>query len=84
MKINEKIINLLKERKEPLTPKEIENSVKINRAVLLGYLRCLTDLEIIKSKDSGKAKIYFYDDLDLINKTRKKIEMKERTKKIIE
>lgn len=32
---------------------------KPNRAILMGYLRCLSDLGIIISKDAGKAKIYF-------------------------
>lgn len=32
---------------------------KPNRAILMGYLRALSDLNIIHSKDAGKAKIYF-------------------------
>jgi hypothetical protein len=57
-----KIITLLKNKGQPLTQAEIASSLRslnINRAILLGYLRCLSDLGKIKSKDSGKAKIYF-------------------------
>tara|TARA_Y100000034_G_scaffold98204_1_gene120183 strand:+ start:645 stop:872 length:228 start_codon:yes stop_codon:yes gene_type:complete len=32
---------------------------KPNRAIMMGYLRCLVDLEKIRSKDVGKAKIYY-------------------------
>jgi len=32
---------------------------KLNRAILMGYLRCLVDLGVLISKDVGKAKIYF-------------------------
>lgn len=32
---------------------------KPNRAILMGYLRALVDMEIISSKDIGKAKLYF-------------------------
>jgi predicted transcriptional regulator len=31
----------------------------VNRAILTGYLRCMADLGKIKSKNAGKAKIYF-------------------------
>jgi len=57
--MHKKIIEILR-NSEPLTQKELSKKLPdINRAVLLGYLRCLTDLKKIKSKDSGKAKIYF-------------------------
>ncbi|MFH1451920.1 MAG: hypothetical protein ABIF88_01960 [archaeon] len=56
----QRIISVLKEKKEPLTQREISKSMpSMNRAVLLGYLRCLVDLGKIKSKNSGKAKIYY-------------------------
>jgi len=56
----QKIIEILKEKNEPLTQKELSMLLPdINRAVLLGYLRCLVDFGKIKSKNSGKAKIYF-------------------------
>jgi len=56
----EKIIAFLKKGGEPCTQKEIAlGLVGINRAVLLGYLRCLVDVGKVKSKDSGKAKIYY-------------------------
>ncbi len=32
---------------------------KPNRAILMGYLRCLVDLKVIESKDVGRAKLYF-------------------------
>jgi len=60
MELNKKIISVIKTGGAPLTQKEISTKVgNINRAVLLGYLRCMTDLGKIKSKNSGKAKIYF-------------------------
>jgi len=56
----EKITAFLKKEGEPCTQKEIVAVLPgINRAVLLGYLRCLVDVGKIKSKDSGKAKVYF-------------------------
>ena len=58
-KMYKKILAIL-ESGEAMTQKEIgERLPGINRAVLLGYLRCLVDLGKIRSKDSGKAKIYF-------------------------
>lgn len=58
--LNKKIIGFLKKKGEACTQKEISMGLpNVNRAVLLGYLRCLVDLGKIKSKDSGKAKIYF-------------------------
>jgi len=55
-----KIVSVLKESDGPCTQKEISSALPgINRAVLLGYLRCLVDVGKIKSKDSGKAKIYY-------------------------
>jgi len=45
---------------QPCTQKEISRELSdINRAILLGYLRCMVDMGIISSKDSGKAKVYF-------------------------
>lgn len=56
----EKIVAFLKKKGEPCTQREIAVSLpSINRAVLLGYLRCLVDVGKVKSKDSGKAKVYF-------------------------
>jgi hypothetical protein len=58
--MHKKIINLLKERSDPLTQMEVSNALPdVNRAILLGYLRCLVDMGKIKSKNSGKAKIYY-------------------------
>lgn len=54
------IIALLRAKGEPLTQKEIADGLgDINRAILLGYLRCLVDLGKIKMKPSGRANIYF-------------------------
>lgn len=58
--IEKKILSEIKTRKEPMTQSEIAKKIsKINRAVLLGYLRCMADLGIIKSKNIGKAKSYY-------------------------
>jgi predicted transcriptional regulator len=58
--LREKIVAFLEKKKEPCTQKEIAVALSgINRAVLLGYLRCLVDVGKIKSKDSGKAKVYY-------------------------
>jgi predicted transcriptional regulator len=55
-----KIIKTLKEKDGPITQKELSTKLpEINRAVLLGYLRCLSDLGKIKSKEIGKAKAYY-------------------------
>ena len=55
-----KIVTFLKEDGGPCTQKELSKALPdMNRAVLLGYLRCLVDMGKIKSKDSGKAKIYY-------------------------
>jgi predicted transcriptional regulator len=57
--MEKKIISLLKE-KGPCTQMEVSKGVgKINRAVLLGYLRCLCDLKKVRSKRVGKALVYF-------------------------
>ena len=54
----EKIMNLLK--KEPAFQEEIRTILKNpDRAILTGYLRCLVDLGKIRSKDRGRAKVYF-------------------------
>lgn len=54
-----KVIGVLR-KGEPCTQREIAGELSdINRAVLLGYLRCLVDIGKIKSKDGGKAKIYY-------------------------
>lgn len=58
--LKEEIIEIL--RKEgACSREEIAKKLKkkVNRAILMGYLRALSDLEIIISKDAGKAKIYF-------------------------
>ena len=54
------IIRILK-KEGTCTREDIARKLKQkpNRAILMGYLRCLSDLDIIKSKDAGKAKIYF-------------------------
>ena len=60
LKIHIKIISHLRKSGEPLTQRELSRMLpNMNRAVLLGYLRCLVDLGKIRSKDSGKAKIYY-------------------------
>ncbi|MBR9704684.1 hypothetical protein GOV12_04680 [Candidatus Pacearchaeota archaeon] len=58
--LKEEIVAILK--KEGVCSREEINSKlkeKPNRAILMGYLRCLSDLGIIISKDIGKAKVYF-------------------------
>ncbi|MBT4165830.1 hypothetical protein HOE04_02215 [archaeon] len=60
--LKEEVVAILK--KEGACSREEINSKlkeKPNRAILMGYLRCLADLGIIISKDAGKAKIYFLD-----------------------
>ena len=58
--LNEKIIAYLKKDGGPCTQRDITGALPaMNRAVLLGYLRCLVDVGKIKSRDSGKAKIYY-------------------------
>ena len=58
--LHKKIVNFLRNSGEPCTQKDIANGLpSMNRAVLLGYLRCLVDIGKVKSKDSGKAKIYY-------------------------
>jgi predicted transcriptional regulator len=57
--IQKKIMQAIRER-GPCTQQEISKAVgKINRAVLLGYLRCLCDLGKIKAKKAGKALVYY-------------------------
>jgi hypothetical protein len=58
--LKEEIVEILKKEgacsREEITKKLKD---KPNRAILMGYLRCLSDLGVISSKDAGKAKIYF-------------------------
>ncbi|MFA5060903.1 MAG: hypothetical protein WC494_01135 [Candidatus Pacearchaeota archaeon] len=55
-----KILVYLQSKKEPCTQSEISNAIpKMHRIILLGYLRCLVDIGMIKSKKSGKALIYY-------------------------
>ena len=58
--LNEEIIEILKKEgacsREEIASKLTQNP---NRAILMGYLRCLVDLDIINSKDVGRAKLYF-------------------------
>jgi len=58
--LKEEVIEILK-KEGACSREEISSKLKEkpNRAILMGYLRCLSDLEIIISKDVGKAKIYF-------------------------
>ena len=60
-KLNQKILKTLREKKEGCTQKEIKESLKlkIDRAILLGYLRCLRDTGKIKIKKMGVANGYF-------------------------
>jgi predicted transcriptional regulator len=56
-----KILNILKKDKECCTQTEIRRKLRkdVDRAILLGYLRCMVDTGKIKSKQTGKAKGYF-------------------------
>ncbi len=58
--LSEEIVEILKKEgacsREEIASKLKENP---NRAILMGYLRCLVDLDIIGSKDVGRAKLYF-------------------------
>ena len=55
----EKIKKLLKDG-EARSQKEIMKELgAIDRGILTGYLRCLTDLGEIESKFLGRTKIYF-------------------------
>ena len=56
----ERIIAYLKKDGGPCTQRDITGALpSMNRAVLLGYLRGLVDVGKIKSRDSGKAKVYY-------------------------
>ena len=58
--LSEKVVAFLKKDGGPCTQREIGMALpSVNRAVLLGYLRCMVDSGKIKSKDSGKAKVYY-------------------------
>jgi len=58
--LHKKIIEVLKKAKAPHTQAELARKIpKTNRAVLLGYLRCLSDLGLIKSKLSGRTLVYY-------------------------
>jgi len=58
--LKEEVVEILK-NEGASTREEIASKLKDNpnRAILMGYLRCLADLEIIDSKDVGRAKLYF-------------------------
>lgn len=58
--LKEEIIGILK-KEGTVTREEIAKLLKEkpNRAILMGYLRCMVDLGIIDGKDAGRAKIYF-------------------------
>ena len=57
--LKEEIIEILR-KENACSREEIAKKLKTkpNRAILMGYLRCLSDLDVIFSKDVGKAKIY--------------------------
>jgi len=56
----DQVIDFLKKDDGPCTQREIAMALPaMNRAILLGYLRCLVDSGKIRSKDNGKAKAYF-------------------------
>lgn len=56
----DEIIAFLRRDGGPCTQKDIARHLSsVNRAVLLGYLRCLVDVGKIKSRESGKAKVYY-------------------------
>jgi len=54
------VVDILK-KEGACSRQEIVSKLKDNpnRAILMGYLRCLVDLGLICSKDVGRAKIYF-------------------------
>lgn len=55
-----KILTYMQGNKEPCTQLEISEAIpKMHRIILLGYLRCMVDMGVIKSKKSGKALIYY-------------------------
>jgi len=58
--LKEEIVRIL-EKEGVCSREEIAKLLKKkpNRAILMGYLRALVDLDIIGSKDIGKSKIYF-------------------------
>jgi predicted transcriptional regulator len=58
--LKEEIVEIL-QKEGACSREEITKKLKIkpNRAILMGYLRCLSDLNLIISKDVGKAKVYF-------------------------
>jgi len=58
--LKEEVVAIL-EREKACSRMEIASKLKekVNRAILMGYLRCLVDVGVLVSKDIGKAKIYF-------------------------
>tara|TARA_Y100000034_G_scaffold133581_2_gene199441 strand:+ start:716 stop:925 length:210 start_codon:yes stop_codon:yes gene_type:complete len=58
--LQEEVVGILK-KEGASTREEIASKLKDNpnRAILMGYLRCLVDLGIIESKDVGRTKLYF-------------------------
>lgn len=55
-----KIIKELTDKGEPLFLDEIRQKLgNPDRARLLGYLKCLVDLNIIQSKKQGNAIVYY-------------------------
>jgi len=58
--LGEEVVEILK-KEGACSREEISKNLKEkpNRAILMGYLRCLFDLDLIISKDVGRAKIYF-------------------------
>jgi predicted transcriptional regulator len=60
MELYKKILTILKKKKNPCTQAEIAKEIgEINRAILLGYLRCMVDLGRIKSRMGGRTLIYY-------------------------
>jgi hypothetical protein len=58
--LKEEIVEIIK-KEGACSREEINKNLteKPNRAILMGYLRCMADLGVIVSKDIGKAKVYF-------------------------
>lgn len=58
--LKEEVVGILK-KEGASTREEIASKLKENpnRAILMGYLRCLVDVDVIESKDVGRAKLYF-------------------------
>jgi len=67
------------EGREPHSQREISEKIgEMDRAILMGYLRCLVDLGILESKYMGRTKIYFLKREKKLFKREKRPFKKER------